>query len=109
MEIKRKLVGSRAEMIAWLTEARDAVVAFDAEIEGKRDDTRIKRAERKGYHDGLDFAVKALTDWEPRENDSDTTGEEPLSGVSRPTAGSAASPPGPLRNPSGGNPPSASR
>jgi hypothetical protein len=102
MEIKRKLVGTQAEMIDFLTEARDAVVAIDAAMEGQRDDTRIRRAERRGYHDGLDFAVKALTDWEPtQENESNGTGVEQVQGVPGSPARRPSTAPATMRDTSG--------
>lgn len=80
MEIKRKLVGSKADMIEFLNEALRSVVQTDAAMEGHREDTRIKRAERKGYHDGLRFAVNALEDWDQTESSTnDNQAHEPES------------------------------
>jgi hypothetical protein len=65
MQIKRKLVGTQAEMIEYLREAYDAVATIDENMSGQREDTRIKKGERRGYMDGLIFAIRALQDWEP--------------------------------------------
>lgn len=65
MQIKRKLVGTLAEMIDYLVDAHEATLVVDEQMKDQRDDTRIRRAERRGYMDGLLFAIHALEDWEP--------------------------------------------
>jgi hypothetical protein len=72
MQIKRKLVGTQAEMIDYLREAHDSVVVIDEQMKNQREDTRIKRGERRGYMDGLLFAIRALQDWEPTTTSQET-------------------------------------
>ncbi len=114
MEIltKRRLVGTKAELVMFLREARDSIASADLEITGTRGDTRAKRGERKGYYEGLDFAIAALTDWEPTEKDDDDaseedrTGTKPLSDLSRRSAGGTTPAAATVRDASsGGTPP----